>query len=223
MATYLDLVKRAWLNMGLSGSPPPDVTKAQGMHKRACEWVREADLHIQQLHYNWVFRWKFKQSRLKVGQAEYDLDELGVSDFSHLIQPSIGDDASPVAAVKWAPMYLMPFDPLSVYNSGKPNRLCFTPARKWAFNAIPDKNYWVSFEYYRTPKELTGNFDVPLIPDEWQHVIIHRAKMLYALYDESATDLTEAKMEYESTLVRMESKFLPPVKFVEDPFTKAVV
>jgi hypothetical protein len=113
----------------------------------------------------------------------------------------------------------MPFDPLSVYNTGTPSALCFTPARNWVLNAVPGADCWVAFEYYRTPKELTGNFDVPLIPEEWQHAIIHRAKLLYALYDESATDMTEAKMEYDSTLVRMESRLLPPIEFTPSPFT----
>lgn len=215
MATYLDLIKKAWADMGLSGMPPADVEKAQSMHKRVCDWVRDADFEVQQLHYNWRFLWKETEMQMVPGQDLYLPKELGIEDFNHLIRLSITEDP----AGGWARLRFKPLDVLDRPGDGMPGHFTLRPDGAWMFDNAPDKPYWLAFEYYRTPKELAGNFDEPLIPSEWQHVIVHRAKMAYALYDESAGDLQSANMKYQSTLTRMESRLLPPIRFVDSPFT----
>ena len=216
---FLTLWKRAWLQMGLSGSPPPSVEDVHSMHARVVDWVREADVHIQQLHYNWSFLWKEAETHMQVGQHVYTPKELGIKDFNHLIRLSVSKDMSE----GWERLRLMPFDPLHHPGEGIPGRFVIYPNGQWGFDKAPDKVYQLAFEYYRTPKELSGNFDEPLIPEEWQHGIIHSAKMLYAMYDEAPSDLQSANMEYQSTLTRMESRLLPPVEFADNPFTQAVV
>jgi hypothetical protein len=221
MADYITLVKRTWLNCGLSGSPPPSVEDAHSMHGRVVSWVREANAYVQQLYWNWSFLWKMHPTQLKVGQATYTAKELGIEDFHRLARLSLTTDATPVTN-NWVGIRkgICDFDPLTDINPdlGLPQAVVITKDGRWVFDRAPDVPYWLMFEYYRVPQELEQNFDEPLIPKEWQHIIIHRAKMLYAMYDESASDLASAQQEYKSTLTRMEAALLPPIRFPESPF-----
>ena len=193
------------------------------MHGRVCEWVRDANFHVQQLYWNWSFLWKQHPVQLAVGQATYAPNELGLEDFNKLARLSITHDPTPVTN-NWASLQKgFDFDPLTDINPdrGQPTSVVVTKDGRWVFNRVPDQAYWLMFEYYRIPQTLERNFDECLIPKEWEHIVIHRAKMLYAMYDESASDLASAQQEYKSTLVRMEAALLPPIKFQSSPFSEA--
>ena len=211
---YLTLCQKTWGACGLSGAGPVDVGKATSMHKRVVDWVDQAYVHIQQLHYNWSFLWAADLGALKTNQFKYAAAELGIAEFGWLIRIKLRDGPlrDPLA-------FCHVFDPFAFgAKSGKPAEFTVGPDSMWYFDLNPDQDYPVEFEYFRRPQHLVVNTDVPILPDDIQHLIIHRAKMYYALFDESNSDYADASNEYKSTLVRAEAKYLPSLEFSRSPF-----
>jgi hypothetical protein len=111
------------------------------------------------------------------------------------------------------------FDPLTYGKViGNPGEFVITPDLLWFFDKMPDANYPMTAQYYRTPHELVANFDEPIIPDEFQRIIRHRAKQMYGLFDEDEVSVQDATTSFNSLIVRMEARFLPPMRFAQSPF-----
>jgi hypothetical protein len=213
---FLKLCKDTWKDCGLSGPGPQDVTKSESMHGRVVSWVQDAYIEVQQRHYNWAFLYKVQAANVAANKNGYTAKQLGIADFSQLVSVSRQDSPT-----KWTPMTMSPvYDPFTYGKVlGQPGEFVITPDLLWYFNKMPDANYAMGVQYYRTPHELLTNLDEPIIPDEYQRIIRHRAKQLYGIYDEEEAAVQDATSSFNSLIVRMEARFLPPLRWAENEFT----
>ena len=61
---------------------------------------------------------------------------------------------------------------------------------------IPDAEYQVYGEYQKTPYYLVNNTDVPDMPEEFHRLIVHGARVKYAVYENAPEVLAEAQRDY---------------------------
>lgn len=225
---YLTLCQDAWRECGLSGEGPADVEKANSMHRRVCDWVNDAYLQICQTHRNWSFLlYQTSGDVLLTGKARYTSADLKLDNLNLLHHLRIKPATANSRSYTYLPYQNWVDDPhLYPRGVGKPNWVSFSsheseayPGGRWLFDTQPDQDYTLLARFWRDPAPLKDNFDEPLIPKAYRKSIVWKAKEFYAMYDESQADLSDAQKNFSQVHVRMESKFLPPMRWAENAFT----
>ena len=214
---YLTLVQRTWQKCGLSGAGPITILAQTNINARIVQYVSDAYLFVQQQHQDWAFHWAQADSALILGQSVYgSAADFGITDFREIDRVLLQVDS------KWQPLCFELNPAQAAFdNPGtdlRPTKLTMRPDRNWVLNTTPDETYPIRFEYYRTAHMLTADADVPLVPTDFQWVIIWKALEYYANYDEDVSLREEAIMGYKSTLHRMEREYLPELTFAPSPF-----
>jgi hypothetical protein len=76
-------------------------------------------------------------------------------------------------------------------------------------NATPDTDYTLFGEYYAKPQELAENDDVPLLPSHYHMLIVYKAMMLYAGYENAPDVFAAGQLHYQQMLADLEQDQLP--------------
>lgn len=201
---FLQLCKRLRQEVGAAGDGPAAVTGQHGEYQRLIDWVRQAWLEIQQEQHEWRFNWAEASIELDAGFREY---------------------SPPADLDRWDAATLRVHD----------RRLCETPwtifrerfredsDREWpsTITRIPNGNLrmdtspaqlsWLTFEYWRTPQELKANIDEPRLPEQYHMVIVYRAMLAYALYENAPEVATAAREGETKIMAEMMRRELPAV------------
>lgn len=102
---------------------------------------------------------------------------------------------------------------------GKPQVITTTPDGRYDLWPKPDNRYVVKYNYTRAVNELSLVTDVPLnLPPEYHEVIVWKALMYYAQYDDRPTLLRHALSRYSFFRNRMERRLMPIVSFGRNRF-----
>jgi len=85
---------------------------------------------------------------------------------------------------------------------------------RWALWPHPKEAVTITFDYTRTPQVLANFDDVPQhLPSEYEDLIMWRALMFYAEYDEQPSVLLRAKKNFTDILYRFEKQKRPKFTF----------
>jgi hypothetical protein len=79
------------------------------------------------------------------------------------------------------------------------------------FNAKPDENKTVNYEYYKTPESMIQNIDAPGLPSRYHMLIVYSALRDYALFDVAPELEKKALIAYEMMLADLERDQLPKI------------
>jgi hypothetical protein len=205
--TFLELCQALRREAGISGTGPSSVDGQSGEMLRVVEWVRAANLEIQKMPYNWDFLWGEYALTLTeplpgVFTQEYPLADLGVKNVDpasfYAYRPS-------VTAERWQLRNLPHVNWRRNYNSnvlttGKLSTFTVKPNGTLRFDPIPDELFTVAFDYFREPQSLAVNTDVPLIPEDFHNIIVQKALMEYARYENAVEVYQGANTEYTRML-----------------------
>ena len=222
---FLTLCQDTWRECGLSGDGPADVEKVTSLHRRVRDWVNDAYLQICQMHHNWSFLIHTERPEFVVGQPVYTYKQLGVEDLNTLIRIFVKDPGEEDRLFDdydtMSPLTVGGVFKFTGQKPGKPSRFTLVPGPEpqFLFNKVPDEKYPLAIMYYRDAQPLVDNFEEPLIPKPYRKAIVWKAKEFYGMYDEADVDISDAKQNFSQVLVRMESKFLPPMRWAENAFT----
>lgn len=95
---------------------------------------------------------------------------------------------------------------------GTPKYVTETPDGLLQMYPPPNKNYVITFDYVRTPQTLTDDADTPTgLPARHQQVIVWKAVMEYALFDEQPALKAKAERRYNELMVRLRRDALPKI------------
>lgn len=207
MSTYLQLVQQLHRDVGAAGTEPAGVTGLTGEAKRLAEWVKQADNYVQ---CKWV-NWKFLRNTYSQGTAASVATlskpaTLKYWDFKTFKIVLPGEtDKNPLDVVEYDKIKHTILD----VTEGVPGRAIVMPDNSLMFEPIPDDVYTIEADYYDKPTLLAANADVSLIPEEYHQVIIGRAMILYANFENAPEIKDQGEEIYVEQLALLENDQLP--------------
>ena len=208
---FLQLAQRVYLEGGISGM----ITTTQnqvGEAQRVVGWVQAA---YQELCTEDPTRWWFLRERRSVqlpalGQGEYTPAEMGIDDlytydtntFRVAADPSLADETY-VFGRRWPE-----FRDYWRFSSrretiARPLDVSVTPNKNLAFGPLPDRQYYVQFEYVKKAPDLVKDDDVPLVPPEYHMAIVWLALSHYGMFEAAPEVVLRAENKYNEMVTRM--------------------
>jgi hypothetical protein len=183
----------------------PTTTVSQvGEAQRLVSWIIKADLEIQQKHSDWKFHWGQDDFDTANGTATYD-DPVagGVSTFDE--DSFYLDSTSRISCVYYESVkgFARPT------GTSQPSQVVIMPNGKLRCDPTPNGVYTISFDYWMKPVAMALNTDVSIIPEEFHDVILGKALMHYAEYENAAETMQKGQRMYADWILPLESKQLP--------------
>jgi len=199
---FLQLCQRLRQECGGSGTGPTSVTGQSGENKLWVDWIAQAWREIQNYRTDWGFHWAVLSQPIAEGSGIVSLP----ADLRTLSGDTLHIDGYVISVMPWAQMQQLRRQALS---TGRPTGCSMAPNGQLYLNATPDTDYTLFGEYYAKPQELTENDDVPLLPSHYHMLIVYRAMMLYAGYENAQEVFSSGQMQYQQTLADIELDQLP--------------
>jgi hypothetical protein len=212
--TFLELCQKTRRECGVQGSNTPTaVTSQSGLLQRIVEWVQDADLWVQRLYPDWSFLWSEHTVDTVSGSASLTQPtDLGVWDTG-----SFGKDRGTADGMSMTVMDFRTWrSDFYTKSNEEPSQVVIKPDNTIILPAPADGVYEIYGNYWAKPTKMTGNTDEPLYAEEFQRIIIAKAKMWFFadsemanLYQIEEKEITEINNEYTGLLDQMRARYLP--------------
>jgi len=209
MADYLSICKDFRSKAGIAGTGPVAVTGQVGEYQRIVTWVREAWVKIQTLPYDWTWMWaEYTPFETIASTSDYVLTNVDVihTDSITLFKTSVGPSAKYRVRYEDWKGFQLKFGAVTS-DDGTPTVVTRMPSGGLRFYPAPDVPYTVGFEYQTDAQVLTANADTPAIPSQYHDIILYRALLDYAGYEETTDVYSYANSEYTSLLRSLQAKY----------------
>lgn len=198
--TFLQLVQELVIKGGMAGAGGPSSIDGQhGEYRRAVDFTRTAYEDIVNLHADWKFLWRHDEYELDAEFSAYPPPpDLHIWDASRIFL-----DGEPLPVVEWedyTPEALPP---------GRPQFAVIQPDNQLLMVPTPVEPHVLTFDYYRTAPPMEESEGVPLIPEQYQRVILGRALMLHGNYENAEDAKLQGSEIYQMYLARLEEHQLP--------------
>lgn len=187
---FLQLCQRLRQETGISDSGPSNVTSQTGDMKRLVDWVQDSWMRIQTLHRDWQFMW-FEDSLTDTGSEVARPDAVG--EFIYL---SIGG------------RILQKVHHLDLALSDTVTSYAELPNKRIRFNKALDGAV-VNYEAYRKPRYFQEGIEAPSMPERFHMIIVWRALLDYAIFDEAPELTQKGRLHYEQLLAELNQDQLP--------------
>ena len=198
MANFRTLVQELAKECGASA--PSSVTNQKGESKRFVEWVNRANQDLEGLWANWKFLWAKDNFDTVADTRTY----TPAADIGEWDPDSFKVDNTPLSLVQHELAGDFDLD-----ETGQPHTAVVMPNNSLRLFPMPDAAYNITFEYYRAPKAMADNDDLPRLPAKFHDIVVLRALIKYAYYESAPEVLDRARDEYPSRLMALESSQLP--------------
>jgi len=200
--TFLDLCQRLRQEVGAAGNGPAAVTSQSGEYARFVSWIRTAWQEIQNER-RWAFDWVRGEVDLNTLDTTYPLP----NDFDAWESETLQFAGDRIEVVPW--------HELDKDVAGTFGRVAIAPDGVLHLNAPPSNAGNLTFEYWRTPQELAAAADVPRMPARFHMVIVYRAMLQYALYENASEVAQQASLNEARLINRMMESQLPVIDLPE--------
>jgi hypothetical protein len=208
MASYLELCQQLQRELGVAGTPMATITGQTGLYSKLVNWIADADVFIQSLHWDWNFLWSQHQTNtVAANQVPTSPTDLGLWD-----EDSFYLDYSTANHKKLRAMDYFQWRTTlrqGVKTQRKPSIIVVKPDKTLIFDVPPDDVYSLTGDYWKTPTKMTANDDVSEIPVQFHRIIVVQAKLWFAEEEEIPTVYQSASSELRTLLMELESHELP--------------
>jgi len=222
--TFLQLSQRLRQEAGLTGSGPTSTVSQTGISKQVVDWINTAYIDVLSQHSNWLFMQDTFSFQTVASKREYSVAETGVTDlekwkaddygtFRAYLTSSGANTEQYMYSLLWEDYRQMYLYGATRTSEGYPTYITVQPDNGLNLYLVPDNIYTITGEYFKTPTELSGDTDVPIIPAQFQMIIVWRALMFYAGFDAANEKYAMGKNEYTKILMRLEIDRLPQMTF----------
>jgi hypothetical protein len=220
--TFLELVARLHQECGVSGSAPDTVIGQTGMMKRLVDWTAQAWVDIQNERFDWDFLKKPFTFNTVAAQQEYSAaGDISLADFKRWVNDSFRAylTSAGVATEVILSQYPNYEDFRNFYLlgsrrlvTGRPLYVVIAPNRNLILGFTPNDVYTVSGEYWRSAQRLALDADGPIIPEDYQMLIVYYAMKKYGYFDVAAEQLATAKEESTKLYNRLVFDYTPRIE-----------
>lgn len=225
---FLQLVQKAARESGTLSVTPTAVTGQADDVQVLIAYVQDAWRNIQLEHIGWTFLRKSFSGTISAGVGDYTGAQLGLSDHAEwqtglpqgsvdwpvsLYDPSVGlaDEGGVEYWPDWDRFRVTYRRGDTASTQNRPVAVAIDPQNRLAFGPIPDKTYTVRGEYVRAPQELSADGDVPICDAQYHDVIVKRALLEFAGWDEAWPRYNQMATQYNILLGNMQRNLLPRV------------
>lgn len=207
--TFLDLCQRFVQELGIAGggaNTPAAVTNQTGELLNVVNWIRAAELEINNQTRNWKYLWAQYSQALEIGDQEPTMPSdpsARTWDKQSFWLDHHGVNQKKLSWMDWRDLQNSP----SVPNS--PTFISISPTGQLKLNAPMDKALTLTGEYFKSPTELSANGDVPAMPAPYHRVILCRAAVIYGGREDAPEIVNHYEPEYIEILSNLESDQKP--------------
>lgn len=206
---------------GMTGTGPTSVVGQSGEMLRVVSWVTSAYEYVQNLHPNWHFLRADVSFPTVSGTASYDSTATNCPEVGSYKLDSFKAALTSVGVADEQEMEYYPWDQFrAVYLrgssstlTGRPRLFSVKPDQSLVLWPKPDAIYTVTGEYFKRAQEMTADADIPIIPQQFQKIILWKALMLYGAYAGANDAYSHGNNEYRATLSKLVLNQLPKVGF----------
>ena len=216
---YLQICQKVRQECGIAGIGPTTVLEQTGENQRIVTWVATAWNDIQVMRQQWRWLWAETVQPLTADGRIYNPAiewGLTVNDWDYdsvkLYNTSIG-----IADEMF--LVFCPWDSFKqLYTWGavqtqRPTVYSKQPDDSIIFNFKLDIPYTFHANYWATPTALELDADIPSLPVRYHDLIVWRACMAYAEYEEAGVLLQSMGRRYQKMLLKVEEMELPLLEF----------
>lgn len=199
---FLQLCQRLRQEVGGSGDGPPTVLNQKGENRLYVEWISQAWQEIQNYRMDWRFHWAELNQSITMGNSIVSLP----ADLRTLNSDTLHIQGHSVQVIRWEQMQRLRRQALS---TNRPTACSMAPNGQLYLNTIADADYTLLGEYFAIPQVLTENGDIPLMPERFHMLIVYKAMMLYAGYENAPEVFTSGQLHFQQMLADAECDLLP--------------
>ena len=217
---YLQLINRARVECGVSGSALTTAQSLTGEAARFANWINAAWVDLQTSKDDWQWMLEDFEFNTATHQQVYSADDVGVaSTFANWKRDSfrcssVGQSYSDEQLMNY--MDYQTFRNLYIYGNmrttyARPVVVSITPQKDLAFGSVPDQAYVIDAQYYVKPTEMSANTDTPNIPERFHMLLVYRAMMYYGGFEAAPEVYQRGETEYSRLYKRLEVDQLPTI------------
>tara|TARA_R110000824_G_scaffold35511_3_gene111228 strand:+ start:943 stop:1632 length:690 start_codon:yes stop_codon:yes gene_type:complete len=208
MSTYIELCQDMARDVGIPGTGPSTVTPTPEEEKDVVRYIKDADLDIQRMWFNWDFLWSEATLTPVAGVSTLTSpSDLAQWNTDSVVYNPTAEGWQPLGFVPWL-QYREDYK-YGTVATGIPELFSVKPDNVIDIYPTPNSTTAITSEYWATPTELSAGTDVSVIPVRWHRIIIARAKIYYAEQNDAAEVLSGSIAEFTDLLLKLESDQLP--------------
>lgn len=209
--SYLELCKRFVRDLGINAGTFSAVTSAGQVEAMVAGFIRDSDLYIQDLWFDWDFLWETATANVTAGDKKIDR----ASDMASLNVGSVVINRGtatgfPLEFMPW-PQFSRTYRTSAAVVSDTPQHFSTRPDPSLAISietewASSDPVYY--YEYWKDPVPMTADDSISAITkygEESHRLIMARAKLMWAERENVPEVMNSAAAEYEDLLPRLEA------------------
>jgi len=203
--TFMTLVTDLHRETGAGSVAPSTALDQVGEAGRLVDWIKQANLFIQNKHTDWLFLWS-QESFVTVDGNDI---ETPPADLAGYDRDTFFIDGEPLEAVN----YIEVKQEVRESGTGKPYRVVIMPDGTLRMDQIPNGAYTITYDYWTSAVGFSSGTendnDVSLIPERFHQAIVGLAMTYYAMYEEAPEILNRGQVKYMEWLPQLESNQLP--------------
>jgi len=225
MASFLNICKRTARELEIPGDGPSSVVGQVGQHAQVVRWVNTANRRIQRSQPNWKYMWANVSVATVVNQQNYGL----VAEWGFTVYGRVDPDSLKYFKISDGVAFEQPFFRITWEEWTRLYSLAYTEADAnapsimvelptggiWRFVNKSDALYTITFDYYRTPQDLTAASDPDAatnesyIPEDYEDIIVGAAMMAYGRQYEATDKFTDGQDMFKAAQSDILIKELP--------------
>lgn len=201
---FIALVRRLASECGVSGSQagntPPTVIGQVGELGRLVNWVNDAWREVQGIH-KWDWLWERPTITVLAGTNSVATDvpaSRWLKDSA--LRPVPTSDGDWLEFLYWDEFRVL-YGAQSLAQTKSVNVWSIRPDNAFVVNATPEVDTAITVERYRNPTRLVIDTDEPELPEDLHMLLVYKAMVRYANFDEAGAQRKSAQAE----VIRMEA------------------
>lgn len=220
--TFLDLVRMTARESGTVPSELPLTTQGEtGRLGNIVKWVNTAWNNIQISRANWLWMYDTFQAETVPGLASYSPLQLGITRFDHFIADRRSMTIQKKDLARSDEQFIPYIDRdhykyfygIGAQEPGRPSCYHVSHDGQLFLGPMPDDEYIIRGEYYKSPQVLVNDDDLPEVPRKHRPIIAWQALILLSQYDEGQLAVAFARMNYQNHFQELLRDELPQVRF----------
>lgn len=208
-STFLQLCQTTRRECGITSTGPAAVTSQTGVLEKVVNWVADADVEIQSRWFDWDFLHVSTWSHNTIAGVSTVAapDDLGVWDSESFYLDYTTANSKQMTVMDYK-VWRRDFRQ-GVKTNQRPDIAVIMPDRSLTLESPPDDVYSLTADYWKRPSRMTANGSTSPVPEEYERIIIARAKIAYAESQGAPEVLMSAQIEFDDLLDKLEAKYLP--------------